>query len=137
MENKDLASDSAEINIAVTGVGILLTYVIADAPREIQLALINAVLSAMDMENVDLSDILIASDNNPKQAIKVLHTVIDPIADGILTDTPPADRNVVLPAYGEVKDGSSGDGFINFLKKIWQFFKKCVDFMKKFFKGAK
>lgn len=137
MENKDLASDSAEINIAVTGVGILLTYVIADAPREIQLALINAVLSAMDMENVDLTDILIASDNNPKQAIKVLHTVIDPIADGILTDTPPADRNIVLPAYGEVKDGSSANGFISFLKKIWQFFKKCVDFMKKLFKGAK
>lgn len=125
ISDNSIDSKSAEAQLAVTGIGMLLTYVFADVPNDVKFSIIDAVLGMIGLSSADFGDkltqIVLVGSDNPQYAFKVVHSIIDPILDGMLEDGEPVGSNVVLPAYSPVKTQIGVDGVFNVFKQIAQF----------------
>lgn len=133
MVDKGLTADSVELELAITGIGMLLTYVLADVPNDVKFAVIDAVFSALGIDRKDLgvefTEIVLKGSDNPQYAFDVVHSVVDPILDGVFIDGAPADREVVLPAYSAVNDKVSIGGIANIFKKIVEFVTDLIKYI--------
>lgn len=125
ISDSEIDSKSAEAQIAVTGIGMLLTHVFADVPNDVKFSVIDAVLGMVGLSSADfgskLTQIVLVGSDNPKYAFDVVHSIVDPILDGMLKDGEPVGSDLVLPAYSPVKTQMSVDGVFGVLKQIAQF----------------
>lgn len=133
ISDKSIDSNSAEVQLAVTGIGMLLTYAFSDVPNDVKFSIIDAFLGMAGVKRedlgIDLTEIVLKGSDNPEFAFKVVHSIIDPIINGMLVDEAPEDCDVILPAYGEVNTQMTVDGIFGIIKQIASFIKNLLEYI--------
>lgn len=133
MDGESLSANSVEAQLAVTGVGLLVTYVFSGVPNDLKFGIIDALLGTFGISRDDIdvkfTEIIVKGSDDPEFAFEVIHSIIDPLLEGILSDKAPDDYDVTLPAYGEVNTQMTMGGAFGIIKQITSFIKNLLEYI--------
>lgn len=120
--DENFAGDSVEMQLAVKLVSVLLAYAFEGVPNDLRFAVFNAVFALVGVDpaklGIDLRALVFDHDSDGEFGIAVTTAILKPILDNIMVDAAPADKNVTLPAYGEVNTTFGFAGVLSVLKKV-------------------
>ncbi len=129
--DENFAGDSIEMKLAVKCVSVLLAYSFEGVPNDLRFAIFNAVFKLVGVDpsklGINLKELIFEHTSDGEFGIKVTTAILKPILDSIMVDTAPGDKNVELPAYGEVNTELGFDNIVAVIKKIVNF---VVELMK-------
>lgn len=129
--DENFAGDSIEMQLMVKCVSVLLAYAFEGVPNDVRFAIFNAVFKLVGVDpstlGINLKELVFEHSSDGEFGIKVTTAILKPILDNIMVDTAPGDKNVELPAYGEVNAELGLNNIVAIVKKMVNF---VIDLMK-------
>lgn len=129
--DENFAGDSTEMKLAVKCVAVLLAYAFEGVPNDLRFAVFNAVFNLVGVDpaklGINLKKLVFNHDSDGEFGINVATALLGPVLDNIMVDSEPGDKNVDLPAYGEVNGKLT-------MANIAEIIKKFISFVESFLK---
>lgn len=126
-------ADSVEMKLAVNCVAALVAYAFEGVPNDARYAIFNAIFKALGVDpsafGISLKALVRDFGSDGEFGMKVTSAILEPVLNGVMVDEAPGDKNVDLPAYGEVKTEMSIDSVFSLFKKIAYFIADLLDYI--------
>ena len=133
--DENYPADSVEMKVAVNSVATLVAYAFEGVPNDARFAIFNALFKLFGVNpsdfGISLKALVRDFGTDGEFGMRVTSAVLEPILNGIMVDEEPGDKNVDLPAYGEVKTEVSADSALSIIKKIAYFILDFLEYIRK------
>lgn len=131
--DENFAGNSIEMKLAVKCVSVLLAYAFEGVPNDLKFAVFNAVFKLIGVDpsklGINLKELVFSHKSNGDFAVAVTEAILKPVLDSIMVDTAPGDKNVNLPAYGDLNKDFGMENIINILKQFIDFVVKLMKYL--------
>lgn len=127
--DENFSGNSIEMKLAVKCIAVLLAYAFEGVPNDLRFAVFNAVFKLIGVDpaklGINLKQLIFNHNSDGEFGIAVATALLNPVLDTIMVDSEPDDKNVDLPAYGEVNGKLT-------LANIAEIVKKFISFVEAF-----
>ena len=131
--DENYPADSIEMKLAVNCVAALVAYAFEGVPNDARYAIFNAIFKLLGVDpsafGISLKALVRDFGSDGEFGMRVTSAVLEPVLNGIMVDEAPGDKNVDLPAYGEVKTEMSVDSVFAIFKKIVYFAADLLEYI--------
>lgn len=131
--DENLSLESLEMSLAVKFVAVFLANVFEGVPNDVKFAVFNAVFNLVGVDpaklGINLKQLIFNHNSDGEFGIAVTMAVLNPILDTIMIDEEPSDRNVDLPAYGEVNSELSFANIVEIVKMVMKVFEAILKYV--------
>ena len=131
--DENFAGDSIEMKLAVKCVSVLLAYAFEGVPNDLKFAVFNAVFKLIGVDpsklGINLKELVFSHNSNGDFGVAVTEAILKPVLDSIMVDAAPGDKNVDLPAYGEVNKEFGIENVVEILKKFVDFITELMKYL--------
>lgn len=133
--DENYSSDSIEMKLAVNAVAALVAYSFEGVPNDARYAIFNALFKLVGVDpsslGINLKALVRDFKTDGEFGMKVTSAILEPVLNGIMVDEAPGDKNVSLPAYGEVKTQMSFGSAVKLFEKIFKFVVELLKYIQK------
>ncbi len=131
--DENFAGDSTEMKLAVKCVAVLLANAFEGVPNDLKFAVFNAVFKLINVDpaklGINLKKLIFTHNSDGEFGIAVATALFAPVLDTIMVDSEPGDKNVDLPAYGEVNGKLGVENIVGIIKKVVEFLKAFLAYV--------
>lgn len=131
--DENFPANSVEMKLAGRCVCVLLAYAFEGVPNDLRFAIFNAVFKLVGVNpsdlGINLKELVFNHGSNGEFGLAVTAAIVKPILESIMVDAAPGDKNVELPAYGEVNKSLSLSNVAEIFKKVAEFVVKLMQYL--------